>query len=288
MTKVSDALADHLSGGTTTLCRCWLLTRMDGRIFAFTDHDVGLEFDGITFAPTDALSGRALEQTTGLAVDNSEAMGALTDDGLSEPDILAGRFDRAKVEIWRVNWSDPDQRILQFRGMIGEIERSGGGFRAELRGLSEALNQPQGRLYQRPCRAVLGDAECGVDLSQAPYRDEVELIAAPSGSVLTVPPLDREPGWFDRGSLRVLDGPGSGLVRIVKSDRNHGNVRKIGLWDTLPAHVVKGTRIRLEAGCDKRMETCRRKFGNVINFRGFPFLPDEDWLTAYPRSGGGS
>ena len=42
--------------------------------------------------------------------------------------------------------------------------------------------------------------------------------------------------------------------------------------------------IRIEAGCDKRADTCRVKFGNFLNFRGFPHIPGEDWLTSYPVS----
>jgi uncharacterized phage protein (TIGR02218 family) len=44
--------------------------------------------------------------------------------------------------------------------------------------------------------------------------------------------------------------------------------------------------IRLEAGCDKRAETCRLKFDNFLNFRGFPHIPGEDWLSSYPVSAG--
>jgi uncharacterized phage protein (TIGR02218 family) len=44
--------------------------------------------------------------------------------------------------------------------------------------------------------------------------------------------------------------------------------------------------VRLEAGCDKRAETCRLKFANFLNFRGFPHLPGEDWLTAVPKAEG--
>lgn len=288
MTPVPQTLQDHLATGTTTLCRCWRITRTDGRIFAFTDHDQPMTFDGTAFVPTDALSARALEQTTGLAVDNSEAMGAISDAGLSEAEILAGRFDGARVVIWRVNWADPAQRVLQFRGRIGEIERAGGAFRAELRGLTEALNLPQGRLYQKPCRAILGDAECSVDLTLPAYRAEFALRAAPEGTLLYGPALDHGAGWFDRGTLTVMDGPAKGLNRVIKADRPANGSRRIELWDSMPGGVTAGTRLALQAGCDKTVGTCRRKFDNVVNFRGFPFLPGEDWLTAYPRRGNGA
>ena len=40
--------------------------------------------------------------------------------------------------------------------------------------------------------------------------------------------------------------------------------------------------LRFEAGCDKQAPTCRLKFNNFLNFRGFPDIPGEDWLMATP------
>ncbi len=40
-----------------------------------------------------------------------------------------------------------------------------------------------------------------------------------------------------------------------------------------------------EATCDKRYRTCLGTFHNNANFRGFPDLPGEDFLTLYPRAG---
>lgn len=37
--------------------------------------------------------------------------------------------------------------------------------------------------------------------------------------------------------------------------------------------------------CDKSYKTCRLNFDNAINFRGFPDLPGDDFLTLYPRNG---
>lgn len=281
-------LEAHLESGATSLCRCWRLTRRDGRVFAFTDHDLALSFEATQFRPSEALSARALEQTTGLSVDNSEAVGALSDAGLTEADILAGRFDGARLELWLVNWAAPEERKMLFRGEMGEIERTGGAFKAELRGLSESLNRPQGRLYQRPCRAVLGDAECGVDLSAPGLSAEVAVTEAVSQAALHLPAIAAERGWFDKGRLRVLDGAATGEIRVIRADRDTAGGRRIELWDGLSGRVSPGDRVRLEAGCDKSAATCQAKFGNMVNFRGCPHMPSEDWLMAYPVPGGGS
>ena len=34
------------------------------------------------------------------------------------------------------------------------------------------------------------------------------------------------------------------------------------------------------AGCDKRFETCRDRFANSINFRGFPHIPGNDFVIS--------
>lgn len=293
MVGMSAAFQAHVESGQTTLCRCWAITRRDGVQFGFTDHDRDLSFDGIAFRADTGLSAMALQQSTGLSVDNTEALGALSDAAVREEDIDAGRFDDAEVRAWLVNWADVDLRWLQFRGSIGEVSRSGGAFRAELRGLTEALNRPLGRVYQKPCTAVLGDAACRFDPGTPGYAEERAVEVVDAGRAFFWPDLDGyEPGWFARGRLQVLSGAAQGLSGLIKSDRIGVAGREIALWDALRAPVVAGDLVRLEAGCDKRMETCRLKFNNLLNFQGFPDIPGEDWIMNVPKQtrghGGGS
>jgi len=171
MSIENPELLDHLKSGLTTLCRCWDITRSDGQIMGFTDHDGDLSFDDVRYNAGTGLSAMALQQTTGLSVDNTEALGALSDSALREDDIEAGRYDDAEVRAWLVNWQDPGQRQLLFRGTIGEMRRFSDGFEAELRGLTQPLNLPLGRAYQKPCPAVLGDGQCRVNLDSAQFSE---------------------------------------------------------------------------------------------------------------------
>lgn len=279
------SLAEHLATGTTTIARAWALTRSDGLRLGFTDHDRDLEFDGMVFRASAGLSARALEQVTGLAVDNSEAVGALVDAGLSEADIMAGRYDGAVLVIWQLNWAAPDQRQVIFRGSLGEITREGGAFRAELRGLSEALNIASGRVYHADCAASLGDAACGFDLDAPGFHATAPLLGA-DGATLRFAPLDGlAEGWFAQGTLTAQTGQAAGLVGQVRFDRLEDQARVITLWSELRAPLAQGDQVILRAGCDKRAETCRLKFNNFLNFRGFPHVPGDDWMTAYPRQG---
>jgi len=283
----AEGLFAHLDTGITTVCRGWVIRRGDGEVFGFTDHDRDLHFGGVRFRADSGLTAHQLHQTTGLAVDNSEAVGALSDVAVTEQDLLAGRYDAAEVEGWLVDWSNVENRILQFRGTLGEITRSGGAFRAELRGLAEALNQPQGRSFHRGCAAILGDRTCRFDLGQPGYSIETSVQQTQGRRVFQfvgLPPFAER--WFEKGCLSVVSGPAKGVTGVVKTDRLSNGVRMVELWQELGVAVEPGDVVRLEAGCDKMVGTCQNKFGNIYNFQGFPHIPGEDWLTAFPSSSG--
>lgn len=288
------ALHAHLGAGFTTVARAWAVTRTDGTVMGFTDHDRDLSFDGLTFKADTGLSARALQQATGLSVDNTEAMGGLSADAVTEEDIAAGRYDGAEVTAWLVNWADVTERRIMFRGHIGEIRRGAGAFHAELRGLTETLNRPVGRVFQKPCGAVLGDSGCRFDLSTPGYGHEAPVTLAAEGRVFGFGPLPGfEPGWFQRGVLSVKTGAAAGLSGAIKRDRiDPTGARIFELWEPLRAPIAVGDTVKITAGCDKRFATCRLKFNNALNFQGFPDVPEEDWIMVHPSHaktlGGGS
>lgn len=284
---ISGDLLAHLQSGVTTVCRAWAITRGDGATFGFTDHDRNLDFDGIIFKADTGLTASALQQATGLSVDNSEALGALSDAAVTDADIEAGRFDGADVRAWLVNWADVAQRHLLFRGTIGELRRGNGAFNAELRGLTEALNRPLGRVYQKPCTAVLGDATCRFDTHQPGYAADLVVEQVEARSRFRFAGLTGfGPGWFERGVLIGQSGACSGLRGLIKRDLFEDGARVIELWAPMRAEIAPGDAIRLVAGCDKRMETCRLKFDNLVNFQGFPDVPGESWLMVQPGQAG--
>ncbi len=277
-----------MSDNTTTRARAWSLVRRDGEVMGFTDHDRDLTFDGLTFRAGTGMSASAIMQGSGLAVDNTEAVGALTDAGLREEDILAGRYDGAALTIHEVDWRDPAWRRILFRGTLGEITRAGGAFKAELRGLTEPLSKGGGRVFGGVCPAVLGDAGCGFTLAQPGFHAEVALLAAAQdGAVLDVPMLEEfAAGWFNEGRVEILDGPAQGFTGLVGREEFPGGLRRLHPWVAPGMAPGAGATVRLLAGSDKRFVTCRTKFSNVVNFQGFPHVPSDDWLMASPRADG--
>lgn len=148
MKSLLPALQIHLDGGATTLCWCWRITRRAGDTLGFTDHDVNLVFDGTIFEAASGFVSTEIRESIGLSVDNLEVESALNSSSLTEEALAAGDFDDAGIEVFRVNWAEPDQRLLMRKGTIGEVRRSGNAFAAEVRGLAHYLQQPQGRVFQ--------------------------------------------------------------------------------------------------------------------------------------------
>lgn len=281
-------LLAHLQSGETTVARAWGITRKDGVKLGFTDHDLDLSFEGFVFKAATGLTASAIEQGTGLSVDNAEAVGMLCDAAVTDQDIEAGRLDDAEVVSWTVNWANVSERSVVFRGGIGEIRRAGGAFVAELRGLAEKLNVPRGRVYQRPCSAVLGDAACRFDVTDAAFQLRVTVAQVNQCRLFDLGVMSGfDEGWFTRGQLQVVSGDAQGLGGLIKRDwAAQDGSRQIELWEALRADVIAGDEVLLTSGCDKRFATCRTKFSNHLNFQGFPDIPGEDWIKSYPKKSG--
>ena len=285
MREIAAEFQAKLDSGTMTLCRCWKIVRKDSMVLGFTDHDEDVAFASVIFQANSGLDSGTIQTSTGLAVDNSSVRGTLNAEGLTDSDIMAGRFDGAEIWQWLVDWTEVAHRIVLFRGFLGEIRRGPTGFEAEVRGMADALNKPLGRVYLRDCDAALGDSRCTIDLSLPQYSTEVSVVGA-DRSTLEFPELpEYSAGWFARGTLRWLSGANAGLQSAIKVDRSAEGRRIVSLWREAAFSVAVGDRALLLAGCDKRQETCKAKFANFTNFRGFPHMPGEDWVISYPKRG---
>lgn len=283
MRAIDPLLQAHLSSGATTLATCWRISRTDGATLGFTDHDRTLSFGGVVYEPDAGADGAAIESSADLSVDNTEIEGALVSDALSAEDLAAGRYDAAAVEIWRVNWADVSQRLLLKRGTIGEVAREGARFRAEIRGASHALDRTVGRVYQRGCDAVLGDARCGVDPEAPQFRGTGAVAAILDDQRFLAAGLSAfAAGWFAHGALLWTSGENAGTRGSVKAHDKNPSGDAISLWLPAGRPIAVGDAFTVTAGCDKRAATCTEKFSNLINFRGFHLMPGNDFAVSYP------
>ncbi len=282
MRTLPAGLRAHLDSGATTLCHCWKIATVGGDVMGFTDHDRDLVVDGVTYEAQAGFTASEIESSLGFSIDNLDASGALSSERLSEARLKRGDFDGATVEVWRVNWQDASQRILLRKGHLGEVTHGGVGFTAEVRGLAHLLNQTRGRVFQFGCDAVLGDARCGVNLETAALRSAGSVLSVEENRRLFVAGLDTyAEGWFARGTLSWTGGANAGRVGEVKFHRRSGTQVLVELWQEAAHPVAAGDGFLIRAGCDKQLSTCAAKFNNVVNYRGFPHIPGDDFVLSY-------
>lgn len=265
-----------LDGALTTLALCWRLERRDGAAIGLTGHDRDLMIDGLLHRAAPGMAPSAIKRSDGLEADTMDVSGALTSTAIAETDLLAGRWNGARVALFAVDWTDPaGDRVPLGEGVIGAVETQDNGFTAELRGASAALDRPVVEETSPECRAELGDRRCRVPMAG---RRRLARVVTADGAVLTLDAPEPSDNAYGFGLLRWLTGANSGLESAVSASSG----ASITLRTVPPFAVDAGALVLLVEGCDKSIGTCSARFANTPNFRGEPYLPGVDLLTRYP------
>ncbi len=274
MKSASANLATHLAGSVSTLALCVKITRRDSAVFAFTSHSSDLVVSGTTYiAAQGSFSPQMIHTAGDMSVDNTDIEAIIDSAYITDEDLNAGKFDYADVELFVVNYKALGDGIVRLRkGTLGEIESRGYVFRAELRGLMQHLQQVIGRVYSKRCDADLGDSRCGVSLAAHTVASSVTAVT--SKQQFTAAAVPSRVG----GLLTWTSGNNNGLKMEVQS--MVGLVVALSL--PMPYTIQIGDTFSVYAGCDKLPETCLNVFNNIVNFRGFPFIPGNDRALQYP------
>ena len=277
------ALQQHLNGEGTTVAYCWRLTAPSGLSLGFTTHDHPITLLGKTYEPGIGLDGTQAMAQSNFQAGQEEALGFLSSDSLEEEELSAGLWDNAEVEVFLVNWRDPEQHELLRRGALGEVSRDGNVFRAEFRSLAARLSEPKGRELSHQCHADLGDAKCGVDLNDPTYARQVTVARQDAGNRMVVEGnSDVSAGWWSFGKLTFHTGPYTNQPLHIAGHILEQGEHKITLWSPLILELHYPLDATITAGCDKKWGTCQDKFHNNQNFRGFPHIPGNDFVLAGP------
>ncbi len=290
MKTLPAGMQADLDDGGTFHCQAYKLVRKDNTVFGFTNHDNQLTFGGVTYEPDSGHTPSTLTQTTGMNIDNLDAFGFLQSDRITEDDINAGLYDGAEVTVYRVNWKNTAHAVIEFKGTIGIISRGRLAFIAEVRSISHALNQPTGRIHLYTCDTRLGSTACGIDLSGTsplghPYRIynvAVASVVDRLSFVATVANLLSTPDeWFTRGHITWTSGNNVRIKMEVKVHKVSGTNATITMWEPMPFDIQATDTFNIVTGCDKTIETCKAKFDNVLNFQGFPRMPNQDSILVF-------
>ncbi|MGE0108243.1 MAG: DUF2163 domain-containing protein [Bdellovibrionales bacterium] len=277
MKYASTQLATHIAGETTSLATCWKVMRKDGAMFGFTDHDRDLVIGDVTYEARTGYTRTAIQTISDLSVDNLDIESAFDSEAITAQDLRDGVWDNAEVLIFLVNWNALSEgRIVLKRGTIGQVELKDTLYRAELRGLTQLFSQNIGELYTADCRADLGDARCGIDLSALTLSGSVTEATDRYG--FTDATRTEEDGYWKGGLLTWTSGANKGRKMEIRSFASGA----FTLFLPMPSEIAVGDTYIAQPGCDKTFETCCSRYNNGINFRGEPYVPGTDAVLSYP------
>ena len=165
MRTIPAPLQTKLDTGIVTLATCWKLILLNTQILGFTDHDKDLIVDGVTYFAATGIAPTSLETRSDMSVDNLEIETILDSEAITEADLVAGEFDEALVEIFLVDWTDTALGIIELKsGVLGEVEIKEGLAHAEIRGLTQYLQQNLVEVHTGNCGTDLGSGKCKINL----------------------------------------------------------------------------------------------------------------------------
>jgi uncharacterized phage protein (TIGR02218 family) len=274
-----------LQGSLTSAVYGWRLERRDGVTLGFTSHDRDIELDGLLHRASPGMEPSSILESIGLDTDGLDVQGAIDSSALSETDLIAGRWDNAKMHIYLFDWTQPlaGKRLLAI-GELGEVSFSNTSFRAELRGLTSLLDAPIVPQTSPGCRATFCDAACGLNPQR--FTHIVSAGAVTGERVNMTAPLPGGINNFAYGCARWINGPNCGILYDIINSGPDYLILARPPADTVHTGTAKaGTNMQVIEGCDKTLATCSARFGNAVNFRGEPHLPGNDLLTRYPGAG---
>jgi uncharacterized phage protein (TIGR02218 family) len=280
MRTLNAAATTHLALQRTNLCMCWKITRVDSTVLGFTDFHEDLFIDGLWYqSQAGMVRATAISGGSDLSVANADVETVLDSDNIDREDLEAGLFDYAEVKIFLVNYLNPSSfQIKLLRGRLGEVSLEQQTANAELRSLTQMLQQRTGRTHEVACSYELGDAKCGVSLAAFTVTGTVTAVI--NQHRIRDTSRTQAAGYFAQGKITFTSGNCAGLSMEIQTWTG-GSEKHFVLSLDMPYPIQVGDAYSASPGCDKTYATCKGKFNNM-NFSGFPAIPGSDWALSFP------
>lgn len=241
-----------------------------GSAWYYTSGDITVTYDGHDYVPAPLKRG-ATQFDSSLDVSTLDITVARVGDPVPEY-ISSNPVDVVWIEVSLLfRDQTPYEKSVIFYGQIKNVVVRGVQAEVKCVGFEYYLKQPiPTRRYTPNCNWRPFDANC--KLSGELYKLTTSFVLDPTGLKLTSNALSGESsieGYFTRGYIV------SGEVKRMIADHK-GNV----IWIRYPISGASGeVTFDVYPGCDGKIETCRDKFNNVVNFFGFPYIPLDNPTT---------
>lgn len=188
--------------------------------------------------------------------------------------VRQGVFDGAEMTLYRAFMptygNTSNGTVVMFAGRIAEIDASRSLATFSVNSHLELFNQQMPRnLYQASCVNTLFDASCG--LSASAYAVSGTVAAGSTQSVMNAT-LSQASGYFNLGKVVFTSGANLGFARTVQA-YTKGSPGTVSFISPFPSAPAAGDAFTIYPGCDHLETTCCNKYSNLVNFRGFPYIP---------------
>jgi uncharacterized phage protein (TIGR02218 family) len=276
MLSLSAGYLTHLQGSVTYLATLWKITRSDGQIFRFTNHDTNIFIQGDGTYSKVGYNVSSTKATSDLSTDNMTVEATFDSSAITEDDLKAGLWDGAAVEVSECIWNDLSKGTRPItKGYLGEVIYDEIRYKADLLGITTKLQLNLCRIFSPGCDANLGDTRCKKVLTN--FTHNLTVTGVTDRITLVDSNLAQATGYFNFGLLTWSTGANAGVKSEIKTHTTGGNLT---LFMPVLHDIAVGDTGTIVAGCDKSYATCGTKFSNEINFRGFPTVPGTDRLIS--------
>jgi hypothetical protein len=274
----------------------YTLQLVNGVQLSYTNLDFDVLYQGTTFsAQSIRFDGMKFKLQTGISVDEQEIKASTypppTEVFPSGSDnfFLAcqnGSLDGAlfirQRAFWQVNdgrpWvdyaADPMGVVTVFTGYVSEMSKIGR-TTAQIKVKSPLkfldIQIPR-NTFQASCNWTLYDQGC--TLNRGTYTGSFTVIEVVDNIIIAVDATlndsaaDGNPDYL-QGRMRFTSGVLNGFQTLIATN----SVNAFQLQYPLTQTPAVGDTFMASLGCSKTLATCDQKFGNKLNFRGFPYVP---------------
>ena len=286
MKPVSPALINYLNAARAApdaqmlMADAYRWVTASGLVLGYTNIDVTFIWNGVQFlANSIRIDGLKFKQSVGLEVDQQQiSIAALSTDlvvGGGAVFLQALRnhaFDGSRIQRYRVFFSDRlggavVGGVLLFQGRLGTIDEIGR-TTAKLTVNSDLVlldkDMPR-NIYQPTCLHTLYDSGC--TLSKAAFGTNGTVGAGSTFSTINWSGASQN---FAQGTITFTSGVNASVSATIGAALNGAYLTLIYPLQSAPA---PGDGFTVFFGCDHTEATCTNKFGNLVNFRAFPFVP---------------
>lgn len=269
---MKPAVADY-----QTRVICLRIVPVSGATVRLTHYPTDLTMSNAqVYASFQGYDFSGFESVSSMAPGAIDLQGILGVTGISREAIASGVYDNARCYLFATSWANPveDEEPLT-ASIFGKATLIDDRFVIEEMVLIDALNQSVGSTYTAGCQKTFGNTtgplitRCNKALG--PLTVTGTLTSVTSRLICRDSTRAEAADYFAYGLLSFTSGANAGLKAIqVKRHEADGTLE---LFEAMPYPMVIGDAYSLIPGCRKRLEDCRDKWNNVINFGGFSRIP---------------